>query len=298
MAVRSAGARRAWCVTSFVEENTAGWLALEDDLLRYLVWQKELSPGTGRVHLQAYAEFARPVRLRQVKRILGDETCHCEAREGSRDQARDYCRDADKRAPGAESGPWEHGEWRAAGQGRRSDLDAVHQLLRDGCSEVEISDAHFATWARYWRAFERFRLIHIEPRSWKPQVSLYWGPTGTGKSSLALAEAADPYWVPPPRCSGSAPWFEGYQGQSDVIFDDFRGSIPYQTFLRLLDRYPMRCENKHGSFEFVPRRIWVTSNEHPFLWYQGVEHDPMMRRVDVCLEFTAFHVCHPNPVCL
>lgn len=233
--------------------------------------------------------------MTHVKRILADQAAHCEPRAGTREQARDYCTRANKRAPGEETGPWEVGEWRDGGQGRRTDLACVHELLKSGCPEVDISDEYFETWCRYFNSFVRWRAIHTEPRNWKTQVSIYWGPPGTGKSSLAAAEARDPYWLPPPRSSSSAVWWEGYNGQGDVIIDDFYGSMPYQTLLRIMDRYPMKVETKHGSFEFSARRLWITSNQHPLQWYPQGDRYAFMRRVEVCQEFIAFHESRSNP---
>ena len=65
----------------------------------------------------------------------------------------------------------------------------LHKDLKDGKSLQDISDDHFGCFLRYHSGIRQYMLLHMEPQSRKPHVRLYYGGTGTGKSSAARYEA-------------------------------------------------------------------------------------------------------------
>jgi len=92
-------------------------------------------------------------------------------------------------------------------------------------------------------------------------------------------EGPDWFWVSPGK------WFDGYQGQSGLVFDEFRDNWQtYSYMLRLLDCYPFRVERKGGFIQMKATRFRFSSNVHPKAWWAGrpgkvawVE-DPLRRR--------------------
>tara|TARA_B110001450_G_C17649738_1_gene492747 strand:- start:1693 stop:2139 length:447 start_codon:yes stop_codon:yes gene_type:complete len=64
----------------------------------------------------------------------------------------------------------------------------------------------------------------------------YKGPTGVGKSHIAFQnfDSSTHYLVN----LGDKGWYEGYKGQDTVIINDFRGEIPYDTLLQMVDKWP------------------------------------------------------------
>lgn len=117
-------------------------------------------------------------------------------------------------------------------------------------------------------------------RDWVPIVKWYWGPTGgaylkidpdfpelyfsrpsffdfigTGKTRTAYEEMPNAYFTP-----ADLKWWPAYDGQSDVIIDDFRPSYcTLEYLLRLLDRYPFQVAFKGGFRQFLAKRIIITS---------------------------------------
>lgn len=77
--------------------------------------------------------------------------------------------------------------------------------------------------------------------------------------------APDAFWVPPASSTGQ--WWCHYDGEDDVIYDEFYGQLPYSMLLRLLDSTPLRLPTKGGSVNFVARRLIITSNKEPWHWY-------------------------------
>ena len=276
MAVALRGNRvpsRRWCLT-IADEDT--WRALVDidehvwpEDVRFLIGQFELG-DSGFEHFQAYLELVRPQRFSWIKNWLGDDTVHCEIAAGSAGQNIAYC----SKEPRIE-GPWTYGE-PSAGQGSRTDIDGVKDLIDAGFDDLAVAGTYFATWCRYHRGFDKYRQavatrLSREGRE-PPVVTVFWGGSGTGKSHRAFAEASPgAWWFSPPTCKGGPCWFDGYEGQPDVVIDDFDGEcIPLQLWLRLLDKWPLQLAVKGG---FVPcqfQRIWITSNVKPEDWYAAV----------------------------
>jgi len=202
-------------------------------------------------------------------------------------QARDYCK---KRDETYVEGPWEYGD--EPSQGKRVDLAAVKKDLDEGMGEVDIADKHFAAWIRYEKSFRLYRLLKQPPRSWVTYTTVYWGPSGVGKSRRAEYEAGPGYYDLS-NSGGPTIWWDGYTGQAHVIIDEFYGWIKYHDMLRILDRYPLSVQVmfpapmsllntststhvvastcmqvKGGHVQLLATHIWITSNDHPCTWYK------------------------------
>lgn len=104
-----------WCFTIFLEgkETKDGWeyntqevnqkilylLGLTEwhNQVRYICFQVEKCPDTGRLHLQGYIELYRQFRLKGLKELLDCHDAHCEPRRGTRQEAMEYCKKDDSR---------------------------------------------------------------------------------------------------------------------------------------------------------------------------------------------------------
>lgn len=200
-------------------------------------------------------------------------------------------------------GPWTYGE--EPQQGRRTDLEAVKDDLDQGMQDSEVADKHFSAWCRYRQSFKEYRLLRASKRNWQTTVTVYWGPSGTGKTRRAAYEAGpDAYWLN--NTGGNVLWWDGYTGQDTVVIDEFYGWIKYSDMLRIVDRYPyavqvtypdpFKCvmntslvlngliiglisQVRGASVNFIAKHIIITSNTHPNAWWQqGLR--AMERRLD------------------
>ena len=134
----------------------------------------------------------------------------------------------------------------------------------------------------YRKAFNAYASLKQEKRSWKTRVVCLWGATGTGKTRFCYDQVMNStVWSP-----GDFQWFDGYKGQEIVIIDDYRGEYPIQLFLKLCDRYPMQVPVKGDFTNWIPKKIYITSNVKPDLWYEcdGASFDAFKRRFDVIHE--------------
>lgn len=157
---------RNWCFT--IHDPASIWE--EDPRERYVVWQLESCPETGRKHLQGYVEFNKQLRLAALKKL--HPTAHWEARRGTRDQARAYCMKEETRL----EGPYERGTWETQ-QGKRTDLEGAVAALREGGMKrvVEEHPTVFVKFHKGLRELERAIAprptdADFVPRPWQKRV--------------------------------------------------------------------------------------------------------------------------------
>lgn len=229
----------------------------------YIIIGDEICPDTGRQHWQGYVYFKNPRSIKRVINLLRPR--HVEQAKGSPKQNRTYCTKEGKII--LEKGTLPQ-------QGQRKDLEEIKEKILSGCSEEKIANDHFPTWCQYHRSLSRFRQLNTKPRHWKSRVIWLWGPTGTGKSRLANNRGAKFITY-----SSKSGFFDGYEGEEIVCFDDIdQFTFERQVLLNLLDRYAYRLNVKGGSVEFIAKTIYLTSNYAPD---EVLKHDEaLLRRVD------------------
>jgi len=271
-----------WMVTVFLANLVAApqaLLATLSPLVSYVMFQREIAPGTGAAHLQMYICFAASMTMKAVKVAIGDQTAHCEPTKGTPTEASDYCSKTESRDPAPDSGPFTFGE-KPKGQGARSDLSAIQAKIDSGVSDREIAESHFASFVRYNRGFAAYRALTTPARNWQSQCIVYWGPPGSGKTRAAASYDDDynTYWLPRPSGSGTA-WWDGYSGQRTVVLDEYYGWLRRDLLQRLIDRTPLRVECKGGTIAFSARTIIFTSNVDPARWYKNAGLGALERRL-------------------
>jgi len=102
-------------------------------------------------------------------------------------------------------------------------------------------------------------------------VHVFWGPTGTGKSRRAWDEATLDAYPKDPRTK----FWDGYNGQENVVIDEFRGSIDIAHLLRWFDRYPVIVEIKGSSVVLTAKNFWITSNLSPDVWFPECDSETL-----------------------
>lgn len=256
----------------------------DDPLFSYACFQREIG-ANGTPHLQGYFEVTKRMRITGLKKIDFLKTAHFEKRRGTRQEARDYCSKDDTRAPDAAF--WEKGALPVA-QGKRSDLhDALAFLSNHRLSELATEFP--AVYVKYHRGLAALANAVATWRDTAPEVHLLYGDPGSGKTRFAY-ESSSPsdLWVSPLGKSG---WFDGYEGQPDVLIDDFAGRMSHTSLtdlLRILDRYTLQVPVKGGFVYFNPARIFVTTNYLPESWYDWATRGPQRRAL--ARRFTHLHV--------
>lgn len=249
-----------------------------DPDIAYVAFGKEVG-DQGTPHLQGHLELSRRLTLGNLKsRSSIPLRCHLKVRRGTFEQSEEYCqKDGDFVSWGARV---------SKGAGARTDLEELRLALNDGMPLREISNEFFSHYMRYRRSINSFFMLHSIPRTWQCSVIIYYGRTGTGKTSAVYGNlpSIEDIWVYP-----GGGWFDGYAGEKIVLFDDFSGSeFKIGYLLKVLDRYPMRVPIKGDFVNWAPQEIYITSNLNPDVWFPNAHQahrEALKRRFTNVVEF-------------
>lgn len=256
---------RYWLCTIPV---SSGWTPVIRGNLCYLKGQQETGNTTGYTHYQVLAVTSRRVTQRQLK----DDLCNVAHVEPSRSSAANgYVWKDDTAVPGTR---FELGALPTS-KARSADWDKIYADAVAGDFDSIPKDVLI----RNYSSIKRIRVDNCRP-PFRPDVKVfvYWGPTGTGKTHRCFQEAGDSFYVKNSRTK----WWDGYQGQSNVIIDEFAGAIDVTYLLNWFDKYPCFAEVKGFSVPLQAVNFWVTSNIEPIFWYSDISpahRDALLRRL-------------------
>lgn len=227
--------------------------------LTYLVFGRERGESNT-PHLQGYAAFTTRKSFGIVKALIS-RRAHLEPAKGTPNQASEYCKkDNDFQEFGTLPG----------GQGSRTDLVAVYEACKAGASLRDIAQNHPSAVLRYGGGVLRLKSLFRPERQGPPELWCLWGKTGTGKTRRIWEFVdIDQLWVHP-----GDRWFDGFDGQAAVLFDDFDGGWFKLTYLlKLIDRYIFQVPVKGSYTWWAPKTIYFTSNLHPRDWYPNAKEE-------------------------
>jgi len=159
---------------------------------------------------------------------------------------------------------------------RPTDWVRIRELAIQGNLEEIPADVY----VRYYNGLRRIATDHLQPIAMERQCSVFWGPTGTGKSRRAWEEASLEAYPKGPKSK----FWDGYRGHEHVVMDEFRGDIDIAYLLIWLDRYPVIVEVKGSSVVLRAKRVWITSNLDPREWYPNVDAETkqaLYRRLNI-----------------
>jgi len=227
----------------------------------WMIVAKEIAPTTGTPHLQGACILGTQMSFSKVKTLIGSRV-NFQPMRGTPADSIVYCSKEDL-APFVKGTP--------PTPGKRSNLEDTVDAIKEGSTLRQLATSDQSHGAlnivRYHKGLTVLRSLIRPPRTGPPKVIWLFGPTGTGKTrcayeaGLRLVDGPDNIWI----SSGGLKWFDGYDGQPVVIFDDFRAKhvSNFAYLLRLLDRYPMQVEFKGGFVGWTPEYIFITCPTEP-----------------------------------
>jgi len=230
--------------------------------------QLELCPTTGRKHLQLVIGFSKPQRLAAVKKLLGEG--HYEPSRSIK--ADEYCHKDATSIPGTR---FEFGT-----KALRRNVANDWQAIKDMAQSNRLDDIPPDIYIRYYSSLTRIALDHLQPIAIERTCHVFWGATGTGKSLRAWTEAGQGAFSKDPRTK----WWCGYRSQTNIVIDEFRGTVDVSHLLRWLDRYPVIVEIKGGARPLAATTFWITSNLDPRKWYPEIDDETLnalLRRLNI-----------------
>lgn len=96
-----------------------------------------------------------------------------------------------------------------------------------------------------------------------------FGLTGLGKSEWAFEQCKGSQYVYP----FDNEWWDAYKGEDCVIIDEFRGQLPYNVILKMVDKHPnyfvrRRCRE---PMPFISKQVIITSSLPPWKVFKNLD---------------------------
>lgn len=239
----------------------------------YVIFQKEKVTTE---HYQGYLHVKNPIGLKTITKVMFG--AHLEFSKGTPLENKEYCTKSKSRI----AGPWEYGELPV--QGKRNDIKEFVEKVKAGkiVTFVDSVEQEPNLTCRYLKFAERMLGLY-KKRMHQTEGVVFWGAAGKGKSKKAWETWPDAY------SKGDGKWFDGYQGEETIIWDDFDDAqVPLGAWLKLVDRYPLQVEVKGGYVPMMAKRIVFTSNIHPDMWFPAAtmeQREAIKRRLVSVEEF-------------
>lgn len=242
----------AWMFTlnNYTDEECA---ALLDADVKGITAGFETAPTTGTPHIQGCVCFHEKASMKKAKTILGCKRLSgMEPVKATWEVAKSYCKKgANHEKLKDEAGLYIQMEPfsilcdRGDGPepGKRNDVVALIAAAADITREEEaVWDEMPGAMARMHRAFEKRRDVAMRKRKRTEMTKCIWiwGKTGVGKSHLIFTGLDDEYV----HESADKGWWDGYNGESVVVLNEFRGEIPYAELLTLVDKWPKKVSRR------------------------------------------------------
>jgi len=263
---------RNWVVTAWEEP------IYDDKQMAYLCYGQEICPKTQKLHFQTFVYFHNAKDFKQVLAYFAKRLpthVRIDNMRGTVAQNIAYCTkdELDK----------EFGE--KPSQGKRTDLILIKNDILSGKSVDEILMDDPEIFHQYGRTLCAMEDV-VNRSKWRTEFTTgtwYWGETGTGKSERAFKDY-DPkthYYL-----EDDNGWWDDYCGQDTVIINDFRGEIPYNKMLKLVDQWPMKVKRRsRPPIPFISKHLIVTSSLRPDQIYHNRDDEDkieqLLRRFEI-----------------
>lgn len=235
---------RLLCTPSFTSSNG----------LRFICFGKEICPTTQTPHLQGYIEFTGPKSAKQIHTFPGLVRASFVRAGGDSTVNIKYCQ---------KDGLFQRfGSPAITTQGKRVDLKKLKDEIMKGTKTVNkvlLDDPK--TYHQYGRTLLAIETLRFSENKRSTMTQGFWliGKTSTGKSHYihSMFPGLTYYnWI----VSSKIEWQDGYKQQDVVFIDDFRGQIPYEDLLKMIDKwyFPVNRRNT-SSIPFTSKYVVITS---------------------------------------
>lgn len=243
-------------------------------VVKYARWQLERAPTTNKLHIQVFIES-----LRSSMKVLHEQAFNegtdlnlhlvkCDP-QTVLENVLNYVSKLETRVDGFKEYGIKPVTSERSGQGLRTDLRPFQDAMKEKrslASVLQNPDTH-AAFVKYPKGIEalfkytRTPLKDIILDKRDVEVYFYYGPPDTGKTYYA--ELEKPFYKKP---FGNE-WWDGYNGEENIIIDDFKGSIAPEFFLQITQGNSMAINVKQSMDQAEWKRVKITSNDLPSQWW-------------------------------
>lgn len=250
--------------------------------------------GTYHTHVFLYARS--PIRFETLKKHFTE--AHIEASRGSCQENRDYvCKEGkwEKSSKAETRVPDSFFEWgelpEELGQGYRSDIAQLYNMIVDGMSNSEIM-AENPDLAAHISHMDKIRQDVLEDRFRNTfrqlSVTYIFGPTETGKTRGIMEKHG---YGNVARVTDYKHPFDRYASEPVLCFDEFRSSLMIGDMLNYLDGYPISLPARYANRVACYETVYIVSNIDLKKQYPIVQADEdatwkaFLRRIHKVIEY-------------
>lgn len=232
---------------------------MEKQNIRFIAYGEEVCPDTKRPHHQAFVYFWNDLstsvkNLNKIGNFWGEKHCRVKPMLGNFRQNEHYCSKEHKY----------HKIGDEPQQGARGDIVENKNAIMAGTlkpREIMLLDpSHYHMYSRTYNEIHAYYMSQ-QYRTEMTEGIWYWGTTGVGKSHIAF-EDYHPSQVY--NKDLNVKWWDNYQQQPIVVFNELRTQVKFAELLSLADKWPkdVPIRNK-PSIPFTSKKIIITSCKHP-----------------------------------
>lgn len=243
----------------------------------YWCMSDEVGGETNTFHTHIYIVFPTPRKFRTMKKNF--DGAHFDIANGSSQENRDYV---------FKQGKWladpkgetnirdsheEYGELPVERQGKRTDLDLLYEMIKDGRSNYEILEEN-PRYMMHIDKIEKARKTYLEEQYknvWRNlDVTYIWGVTGSGKTRGVKQEYgySNVYTVTDYQHP-----FDGYSGQDVLLFEEYRSNLKISDMLQYLDGYPIELPCRYSNRIACYTKVFFCTNIDLRAQYRDIQQD-------------------------
>lgn len=217
----------------------------------------------GTYHTHVFIQFKNPMAFNTLKKYF--PSAHIDKARGTPQENREYVRkegkylNSEKKTTNHIETFTEEGEMQEEKQGKRTDIEDIYAMIKDGASELEILDKH-PNYLRNINSYGKVKslLMKEQANSWRNlEVTYIYGETGSGKTSHVVNKYGYDGCY---RVTDYIHPFDDYDGQDVIIFDEFRSSLPLSAMLNYLDGYPVDLPCRYNNKKALYTKVYIISN--------------------------------------
>lgn len=245
---------RYWLLTINDSDDGTSWsppAALDGPYsgCQWVTGQKEIGSNTGRAHWQLFVSFKRAVRLAAIRKCFGTRV-HAEPSRSAAAEA--YVHKEDTAVPGTR---FELGR-KALNRNSTKDWAVIKQLAK----ENKLDDIPADVYISHYRSIKQIAIDNMQCPPDLTSCAGIWihGPPGVGKSHFARAQYGPDLYL-----KAQNKWWDGYQGQRNVLLDDLDTKVLGHYLKIWADKWAFMAECKGSSIQIRPNNFIITSNYTP-----------------------------------
>lgn len=246
----------------------------------YYCFCDEIGKETKTYHTHIYFHAKQGIRHSTLRNLFPQTDI--QVTKGTPQQCRDYIRkegaylESEKKETNLIETFKEWGTIPVSKQGKRTDLELLYEMVKDGCTDSEIIEALGTTAICHIDKIKKLRYTYLtdlfkSTRRTDLKVHYICGKTGTGKTRGVLDKYGDDKVY---RITDYMHPFEGYQNQPVIIFDEYRSNLTLQSMLNFLDIYPVDLPARYSNRVACYTTVIVISNWNFEQQYTELQKDP------------------------